>query len=66
MVFVTIINNRSGVPVACLAIVDNEELTTLKEFFRCVKDAVPDSSVKTLMTDDGIKIIIISYFEMFI
>lgn len=61
--FVTII--LTGVPVAW-AIVDNEELTTLQEFFRCVKDAVPDLSVKTLMTDDGIKIIIISYFEMFI
>ena len=42
-----------GVPVAW-AILDREEVPILQQFFRCVRNNVPDAIVKTLMTDDGI------------
>ena len=42
-----------GVPVAW-AILDREEVPIFQQFFRCVRNNVPDAIVKTLMTDDGI------------
>lgn len=42
----------AGIPVAW-AIMDKEDVPTLETFFKSVNERVPQTTIKTVMTDDG-------------
>ena len=42
----------TGQPVAW-AITETEDINVYSEFFKAIKERVPDATIDTLMTDDG-------------